>query len=324
MNRRRLLLASLSVVSISLACSKSVDDGRPVIAVIPKGTAHEFWKSIHAGARKAGAERGVEILWKGPTGEGNRDDQIKVVEDMISRGVEGIVIAPLDDKALAPPLSEARKQGIPVVIVDSDVDWPDRASYVATDNERGGRLAARRLGELLGGKGKVLMMRYAEGSASTTQRESGFLAELKAQFPSCEVVSENQYAGANVEGAQEVAENLLGRFPELDGIFCPNESTTMGMLRALQDSGRAGKVQFVGFDSSTKLLEGMRNDQIHGLVIQNPFAMGEIGVNTVLDVIAGKSVSAVIDTGVSVATKENMDEPTIRALLAPDLDAWLK
>lgn len=322
MNRRTLLAAALlAVLAVTAACSKK---SGTVIAVIPKGTSHEFWKSIHAGARKAGKERGVEILWKGPSGELNRDDQIKVVEDMISRGVAGIVIAPLDDKALAPPLAEAKKQGIPVVVVDSDVAWPDRASYVATDNERGGRLAAERLGTLIGGKGKVLMMRYAEGSASTTQRESGFLAELKDKFPGCEIVSENQYAGASVESAQKVAENLIGRFTDLDGIFCPNESATMGMLRALQDAGRAGKVKFVGFDASSKLLEGMRQNQIHGLVIQNPFAMGEIGVNAVLDAIAKKPVNAVIDTGVSVATPENMDDAEMKALLSPDLDAWLK
>lgn len=325
MNRcHRVLAAAFAALTVMISCSRRADDGAAVIAVIPKGTSHEFWKAIHAGARRAGAKHGVEILWKGPSGEGNRDDQIKVVEDMISRNVAGIVIAPLDDKALAPPLAEAKQQGIPVVIIDSDVAWPDRASYVATDNEAGGRLAARRLGELLSGRGKVLMMRYAEGSASTIARESGFLAELREKFPSCEVVSDNQFAGASAESAQKVAENLLGRFPELDGIFCSNESSTMGMLRALQDAGRAGKVTFVGFDSSAKLIEGMRAGEIHGLVIQNPFAMGEIGVETVLDVIAGKPVKAVIDTGVALATKENMDEPAMKALLAPDLDAARK
>jgi ribose transport system substrate-binding protein len=323
MNRRTVLALVVSPILLLASCSRDASDKR-VIAVIPKGTSHEFWKAIHAGANKAGAERGVEILWKGPSGEGNRDDQIKVVEDVVSRGVAGIVIAPLDDKALAPSLAEAKKMGIPVVVIDSDVAWPDRVSYVATDNEKGGRMAAERLGTLLGGKGKVLMMRYAEGSASTTQRESGFLDELKQKYSAIEIVSDNQYAGSSVESAQKTAENLVGRFPELDGVFCPNESATMGMLRALQDAGRAGKVKFVGFDASAKLLEGMKNGEIHGLVIQNPFAMGEIGVNRILDAIEGKPVDKVIDTGVGVATQENMNEPAMKDLLAPDLDRWLK
>ncbi len=324
--RRGLIL--ISALLLAGACSKS-DGTSPAggsmrIAVIPKGTSHEFWKTIHAGAEKAASELGIEVIWKGPPGEGAREDQIKIVEDFVSRGVSGIVIAPLDDKALAAPLEEAKKAGIPVVVIDSDVNWPGRASYVATDNTQGGRMAAQRLGSLLSGKGKVLMLRYAEGSASTTQRESGFLDELKAKFPNIEIVSDNQFGGARMETAQQASENLLQRFPELDGIFCPNESTTMGMLRALQDSGRAGKVKFVGFDASSKLLEAMRQDQIHGLVIQNPFAMGELGVRTVVKAKKGEAVSATIDTGVEVATKENMDEAEIKALLAPDLAKWLK
>ncbi len=328
MMRRTLLHASFLLVSaVALpSCSKEAGSAGTTrtIAVIPKGTSHEFWKAIHAGANKAGKAKGVEILWKGPSGEGNRDDQIKVVEDVVSRGVAGIVIAPLDDKALAPPLEEAKRQGIPVVVIDSDVSWPGRVSYVATDNEKGGRLGAERLGTLLGGKGKILMMRYAEGSASTTQRESGFLAEMKAKFANVEIVSDNQFGGATAESSQKVAENLLGRFPDLQGIFCPNESTTMGMLRALQDSGRAGKVSFVGFDASSKLIEGMKNGEIHGLVIQNPVAMGEIGVNTILAHLDKQPVEPLIDTGVVVATKENMEEPAVKALLAPDIDSWLR
>ncbi len=328
MNPRATVTAVLAVLSVAtLAFSRPVVDvklDKKVIAVIPKGTSHEFWKSIHAGANKAGKDLGADILWKGPSGEGNRDDQIKVVEDCVSRGVAGIVIAPLDDKALKTPLEEAKREGIPVVVIDSDVQWDGRVSYIATDNLKGGKLGAKRLGDVLSGKGKVLMMRYAEGSASTTLREKGFLEEMKASFPDITIVSDNQFGGATLESSQRTAENLLGRFSELDGIFCPNESTTMGMLLALRSAGRAGKVKFVGFDASQKLIDAMKAKEIEGLVIQNPFAMGEIGVKTILDHIAGKSVEKIIDTGVVVATPQNMDDKGVKELLAPDLSIWLK
>ncbi|MEI6502293.1 MAG: substrate-binding domain-containing protein, partial [Armatimonadota bacterium] len=130
------------------------------IAVIPKGTTHEFWKSIHAGALKAAQELKVEIIWKGPLKEDSRDEQIKIVEDMTTQGVKGIVLAPLDDMALRLPVQEATKQGIPVVIIDSALKSEDYTSFVATDNRNGGKLAGEELARLLGGKGRVVMLRY--------------------------------------------------------------------------------------------------------------------------------------------------------------------
>ena len=299
------------------------DDDARLIAVVPKGTTHEFWKSVHAGAVKAGRELGVEILWQGPVREDDRAEQVRVVEDMISRGVAGIVLAPLDDTALVPPVSEATTEGIPVVIIDSGINWDGRVSFVATDNHRGGALAAERLGELLDGTGKVLMMRYQEGSASTMRREAGFLETMQSRFPQIELVSTNQYGGATTETAYTTAENLLVSFNDVGGIFCPNESTTFGMLRALVDGNRAGDVKFVGFDSSEKLVEGLEAGHIHGLVLQNPFRMGELGVRTLVSHLDGEEVEGRVDTGVTMVTAENMNEPDVRALLVPDITEWL-
>ncbi|MBN1653439.1 MAG: substrate-binding domain-containing protein [Deltaproteobacteria bacterium] len=294
------------------------------IAVIPKGTTHEFWKSIHAGANKAGRSLGVEIIWKGPVREDDRDEQIKVVENLIASRVDGIVLAPLDDAALARPASDAAREGIPVVIIDSDIKWKERVSFVATDNYRGGAMAAERLGERLKGRGRVMMLRYQEGSASTTQREAGFLETIASKFPKIEIVSSNRYGGATTETSYGVSENLLIKYRALQGIFCPNESTTFGMLRALQDAGRADKLFFVGFDSSVKLVQALHKGEIDALVLQNPFRMGELGVQTLLTHIRGEKVAPRIDTGVVLATKENMQQPEIRQLLSPDLTLWLK
>ncbi len=306
------------------AAEPAAPAGKRKIAVIPKGTTHEFWKSVHAGANKAGQELGVEIIWKGPVREDDRDEQVKVVESFIAAGVDAIVLAPLDDTALVPPAKDATREKIPVVIIDSDLQWDGRTSFVATDNHQGGAKAAERLGELLGGKGKVVVLRYQEGSASTMKREAGFLETVAAKFPDIEVVSSNQYGGATTESAYKTSENLLVSHEDVDGIFCPNESTTFGMLRALQDAKRAGEVKFVGFDSSAKLVEALGKGELHGLVLQNPFRMGELGVKTALAKLDGKAVEARIDTGVGVATKENMAEPAMRELLSPDLSKWLK
>jgi ribose transport system substrate-binding protein len=294
------------------------------IAVIPKGTTHEFWKAVHAGANKAGKELGVEIIWKGPVREDDRAEQIKVVENFVAGRVDGIVLAPLDDTALVAPAKDAVREKIPVVIIDSDIQWDGRLSFVATDNYQGGAAAAKRLGALLNGRGKVIVLRYMEGSASTMKREQGFLDTLGKLFPAIEVLSSNRYGGATTETAYTTAENLLVKFSQVDGVFCPNESTTFGMLRALQDGGRAKKVHFVGFDSSSKLIDALGKSEIEGLVVQNPLAMGELGVRTLIAALDGRKVDKRIDTGVIVATPQNMAEPSIRALLAPNLSQWLK
>jgi len=293
------------------------------IAVIPKGTTHEFWKSIHAGALKAARERGAEIIWKGPVKEDDRDEQIKVVENFISQGVDGIVLAPLDDQALVPVLNDAKARNIPVVIFDSGVKWNDYVSFVATDNTKAGALGAERLGSLLGGKGDVILLRYAEGSASTMERESGFLTTLSQKYPAIRVVSSNQYGGATTETAYAASENLLSTFKNVQGIFAPNESTTFGMLLALDAAGRTGKLKFVGFDASAKLVEALGQGKLDGLVLQNPMHMGELAVDTLLDSLAGKAVQKRIDTGEYMVTRENMSQPDMKALLSPDLSKYL-
>mgnify|MGYP001057915641 FL=1 len=289
---------------------------------------HQFWKSIHAGAVKAARELNVKIIWKGPLKEDDREQQIKVVENFISKRVTGIVLAPLDDVALRGPVRAAMRAGIPVVIIDSGLKSDDYVSFVATDNYRGGAMAGEYLASRLNGRGKVVMLRYQEGSASTMERERGFL-EAIAKFPGIQLVSANQYGGATTESAYKASENLLNPLKQggkltIDGIFCPNESTTFGMLRALQDGGLAGTVTFVGFDSSEKLVEALRSGAIHGLILQNPMKMGYLGVKTLVAHLRGETVEKRIDTGVTLVTPENMDDPEIKELLAPDLKPWLE
>lgn len=320
--RGTLLLAA----ALGVGCKKQSTDA---IAVIPKGTTHEFWKSVHAGAEKAAAEVGVKVIWKGPLREDDREDQIKVVEDFINIRVKGIVLAPLDSQALVPVVTDATRAGIPVVIFDSDLKTNDKVSYVATDNYVGGKLAGEHLGKLLGGKGDVIMLRYAEGSESTQQREQGFL-DAVAKFPAVKVVSSNQFGGATTETAFKAAENLLaahkgsGGALAVQGIFCPNESTAFGMLRALEDAGFAGKVKFVGFDSSAKLVDAMKNGKLDATVVQDPIRMGYLAVKALVEHLHGKSAAKRVDTGATLITRDTMNEPRMQELLNPPFKQWLK
>ncbi|HSE24149.1 MAG TPA: substrate-binding domain-containing protein [Pyrinomonadaceae bacterium] len=322
-----LLLVSLCLLS---GCTKQNGKKKFTIAVIPKGTTHEFWKSIHAGSNKAAGEMSAmgidtEVIWKGPIREDDREEQIKVVEGFAAQGVSGLVLAPLDNRALVRPVADAGSAGVPTVIIDSGLETDDIVSFVATDNRKGGVLAADRLGQLLNGKGKVILLRYAEGSASTTEREEGFLGEIKQKYPDIQLISTDQYAGATRDTAKRASENLLNRFgDEVQGIFTPNESSTAGMLSALQDIGKAGKVQFVGFDNSQLFIDAMRADQLHGVVVQNPFNMGYLGVKTIVDHLQGKPVEKKVDTGVMLVMKENLDSPEVQSLLHPPLDQYLK
>src|SRR5438045_6020062 len=221
------LRRSIAVVALTLACSKSADKAASAasaaktltIAVIPKGTTHEFWKSIHAGAVQASQELSasgdsVKVIWKGPLREDDREQQVQVVEGFVSQGVNGIVLAPLDNRALVRPVEEAKSAGVPTVIIDSGLESDSIVSFVATDNRKGGMLGADRLGELLGGKGKVILLRYAEGSASTEEREAGFLDEMKQKYPNIELISTNEYAGPTREKAKAASENMLNRFAD--------------------------------------------------------------------------------------------------------------
>jgi len=280
------------------------------IAVIPKGTTHEFWKSVEAGAKKAGDELHVQIIWKGPLKEDEKNQQIGLVEQFVSDGVSGICLAPLDDTALLAPVRSAAGKKIPVVIYDSALKGEagkDFISFVATNNKLGGRMAGEELVRILGDNKKVVLLRYKEGSASTMEREAGFL-EAIGKTPGVSIIEQNRYAGATMGEAQTAAMNMIDKLRDAGGIFCPNESSTMGMLLALRQNGLARKVKFIGFDASPPLLEAVGNGEIQGLIAQDPTGMGYKAVQTMVQHLKGEKVPDHIDTGCKLITKSNMDD----------------
>jgi ribose transport system substrate-binding protein len=332
---KRIMIAA-GIAMVVIACAKheqtaAAKSGKSfTIAVIPQGSTHEFWKSIHAGAMKTAQDEAkagvnVTIIWKGPMREDDREQQVQVVEGFVTQHVDGIVLAPFDKNALVRPVEEAKRAGIPTVVVDSGLESADPISFVSSNNYHGGELAADEMGRLLGGKGKVLALRYQEGVFSTEQREKGFIERIKAAYPNIQLISSNQFAGATRDTAKTAAENLLNRFGnDLDGLFTPNESSTAGALLALEDAGKAGKIRFIGFDTSEVFVKAMRDGKLHGIVVQNPFRMGELGVKTVVDHLLGNAVEKRVDTGVTLITPANLDAPESQTLLHPPLETYLK
>jgi ribose transport system substrate-binding protein len=332
--RRRLLTLALALGLGALACSKRAAPGsdapaapaRLRLAVIPKGTTHEFWKSVHAGAVKAARELDVDIVWKGPLKEDDLKSQIDLVQSFTAQKVSGIALAPLNDKALVASVNAAAASGSPVVIFDSALSGGKIVSFVATDNRAAGRLAATRAVETLAGSGKIVVLRYQEGSASTHEREEGFLEGVRGK-PGLTVVSDNQYGGPTTESAFAAAESLLlaqnAAGGGVNAVFAPNESTTFGMLLALEKAKLAGKIHFFGFDVSDKLLRGVESGEIDALVLQNPFRMGDLAVHALVDHLRGKPVEPRTDTGAQLLDRKSMELPEIKALLKPDLAKWL-
>ena len=299
------------------------------IALIPKGTSHEYWKAIHAGALKAQQElaakgTNINVIWKGTESEGDRNGQVSIVENFVTQHVNGIVLAPLDRAALQTPVHEAATAKIPVVIIDSSLDGTDWTSFCATDNEKGGEIAGAQLAKLLGGKGHVLVLPYMQGSASTEAREKGF-AEALAKFPGITILSSNQYGGPTSDSAYKTSQNLLTRYgAQTDGVFASNESNTRGMMGALKDAKLLGKVKFVGFDASKDLIDALKANQIQGIVAQNPFRMGYIGIETMVSAVQGKPVQKTIDTGVALITPDNVNDKDLQDYLNPPIDQYLK
>ncbi len=300
------------------ACKR---DSKKRIAVIPKGQAHLFWQSVHAGAVKAAREAEVEIVWNGPVTETDYSAQQRIVETFITQHVDAIVLAPIDKTAMVGVVDRATAAGIPVVIFDSGVDTPNFVSQVATDNYAAGKMGAERMGKILGGKGNVAMVAVQPGAASTMLREQGFEDAIKQDFPGIRIV-DKRFGMADFAKSLGVAENMLTAYPDLDAFFASNESSTVGATQALK--GRKSKVKLVGFDWSPTLLEDLEKGAIDSLIAQDPFRMGYESVQAAVKKLAGGTPEKINNLAPLVVTRENLKHPAVQLQLHPDLDKYLK
>jgi ribose transport system substrate-binding protein len=310
--------ALLAAVSLFTGCKQSdqsnSSSSKPVIAVIPKSTDHPYWNAVLAGAKRAEAQTGCQIRWLGPNTEADRQAQIRIVADMIDQGVDALCIAPNDQDALVNTVVQAH-QKMPVVVFDSGVKTDDYTAFIATDNRKGGQIGGEEMLRLLGeGGGKVAVVRGIAGSESTTQREEGFIAAVKKN-PKATVL---EVRGDNDElKSRQATADLLTREGDIAGFFGPSEPVCKGILGALKDANKGGKIKFVGFDGGDELAAGMDQHQIDALVVQRPVLMGDLAVKAAVAALRHEPVQKVQAIDPLLITQQNKDQPDVRELLQP-------
>lgn len=309
--RTMLIGCCLLVLGAARAAEKDVN-----IVFIPKSSDQVFWQLMRMGVDKAVKEDGhVKLTWRGPEHNDDIDSQIKIVQLYTKPGVDAILIAPTDRLRLVDSVQKAAAMGIKVIAVDSGLDGSHHLNFVTSDNYAGGQMAAKTLAGLLQNQGRVAMLRTVAGSASTDERARGFIDYLKEKAPKITLVAD-VFGGGSIGRARQSAAQLLAAHPGIDGVFAVNESSTDGMLRALRDKGLAGKLRFIGFDSTDFLLAGLEQQEIHGLVIQNPTQMGYKGVQAAAAAARNHAISSqTIFTDITLVTRANYKTPEIQRLM---------
>jgi ribose transport system substrate-binding protein len=282
-------------------CGEAAND--IIIVVIPKGMTHEHWQSVRRGAERCAADFAAEgvpvrIIFDGPLRERDALEQIRIVDRRVATGADGIVLAPQHSKTMTACVQRAAERGLPVVVIDSGLaDTRFQIKYVATNNYRGGELAAEHLAAELGKHGKekpkLILFRYAVGSESTEQREAGFESRMKELCPDAVWLSTDKYAGATRDSAMREAGPLVLQFrDQVDGIFAPNESSATGMVDVLRSQELNGKVLVMGFDSSKPLLQAIRDGNMVGSLLQDPYKMGYMSTWYCVRHVRGENVNA--------------------------------
>lgn len=317
-----IILASLACIGCSERNDASggggdiaADGDGYTFAVVPKGLGHQFWNTVKQGADAAGADFNIEILWNGPAKETEIAQQMNIIQDMISRRVDAIVMAACDENALVDTIKQAMDAGIPVITIDSGVKSDLPVSFVATDNVAAAIAAADTLTALIGGAGKVGLLPFVPGAATSEMREAGFKEGL-AKHPTVHLVS-TLYTHSDVAKAMSATQDMLTAHPDLKGIFAANEAACIGAMRAIEAAGKTGEVKLVAFDASEDQVTALESGLVQALIVQNAFRMGYDGVKTAYDHIQGLPVEKRIDTGVVIVTKDNLNEPEIQELINP-------
>jgi len=312
------LWAATLFATLLAGCNR---EHKKIIAVIPKGNSDIFWQSVHAGAVKAARESGVEVVWNGPAGETDYTVQLQIADAMINRHVDAIALAPIDRQAMVSVVERAADRHVPMVIFDSGIDTDRFVARVATDNYKAGQMAGERMGKILDGKGKVVIVGVKPGAASTEAREKGFEETIHQKFPGITIL-DKRFGMAAVALSMTVAENMLTAHPDLDGIFASNESGTIGSAQALRD--RRGRVKLVGFDWSPTLLDDLKSRLIDSLVIQDPFQMGYQSVITAVQHLQGQPVTKIMDMQPRLIDRDSLNDAAVNAQLHPDLKKYLQ
>lgn len=320
--KRQMMLAIALVTGLMLASMAPVMAKMLRIAVIIKATDSDFWQYMVVGAENYAHEHpGVEVTVYGPPSETNVEQQVSILENVITRRPDGILIAPSSSDAPVSAISQAMSEGIPVVTADNRVRGAEVSAHLATDNLKAGGLAADTLIDLLkkGGQpltGKIGLISAYAGVEVLTQRDIGFTKRLAELAPDLDILPV-RYIDNDIQKAMSSAADVISANPDILGFFADNNHSADGTALAIRGSGKAGKIVAVAFDSDPQEVDALRSGSLNALVAQDPYRMGYEGVQYVVEAINKKKLLAYTDTGVAVITKETMDEPKMKGLLNP-------
>ena len=309
--KKRLILLAIILVVILLS-SVSIYSKKALISVIVKTTNSDYWQVVNKGAKQAAKELKVKMTFDGPSAETAINEQVNMMENAIAKRVDAIVLAPCDVKALVPVVKKAEAKKIPVVIIDTKLDYTT-VSFLTTDNVAAGAAAAKLFVEKAGKNGKIAIMSFVQGAGSAIDREKGFTDYIK-QNTNMKIIG-TYYSNSDMPTALNQTTDVLNANKDLVGIFGANEPTAIGMGRAVEEKGLAGKIVAVGFDGAPKLQELVKKGVLQGIVVQSPYNMGYLGVKTALDASKSKMVKNFVDTGTFTVTTDNIDTPEAQKAL---------
>ena len=320
---RRLLLAGAAFSALAVGASAGRAEAKTLnIAVIVKATDSDFWQYMVVGAENYAHDHpDVKVTIYGPPSETDIDQQVSILENVITRHPDGILIAPTSSDAPAPAIERAMSSGIPVVTADNKVNGVKVSAHLATDNLKAGGLAAEKFVEMLkaeGGKlsGKVGLISAYAGVEVLTQRDNGFTQKLGQIAPDLKLLPV-RYIDNDIQKAMASANDVISANPGMLGFFADNNHSADGTALAIRGSGKGGKMVAIAFDSDPQEVDALRDGVLSALIVQDPYGMGYKGVQYVVDAIAKKTLPAYTDTGVAVITKANMDQPDMKGLLNP-------
>lgn len=284
------------------------------IPVISKGFQHQFWQAVKLGAEKAAKEFNVDITFEGPESESQVDKQIEMLQAALSKNPKAICLAALDSKAVIPYLEQAKQANIPVVGFDSGVDSDIPVATAATNNVAAAALAADKMAELIGGKGEIAVIVHDQTSRTGIDRRDGFVNRIKEKYPDIKIV-DVQYGGGDHLKSTDLAKTIMQAHPNLKGFFGANEGSAIGVINAVKEMKKEGKLVVIGYDSGKAQLDAIRSGLMAGAITQNPIGIGYEAVKAAVMAIKGEKVEKNIDTGFFWYDKTNMDSDQIKPLL---------
>ena len=311
---KKLNLIILFITAFILSCgdktnsdnSNASSDSKKIV-LITMDSIDEHWLSVRNGAEDKVKELGnIELIFRAPAGKTDPNEQTRMAEEAINQKADAILLAPSDPAALAPVAAKIKEANIPLILIDSALSTEDYDAFFSTDNEAAGALAGETFAKLVNGRGKIGIVHAQPSSTTAIARGKGFETKIKEIAPNIQVVSV-QYSDGDKARALNIATDIMTANPDLVGFFTSNEGSTIGVARAIEDMGKKDSIMLVGFDKSQDTIRALENGTLKATIVQNPYKMGYEGIQTAVDILEGKEVSRLTDTGVNVVTLENID-----------------